>query len=38
MIANDSANDANDVCFAAIMIISSLSLSIGFLLGFLIAS
>ena len=38
MIANDSAHDANDICFAGIMMISSLSLSIGLLLGFLIAS
>jgi hypothetical protein len=38
MIANDSVNDANDIYFAGILIMSSLSMSIGFLLGFLIAS
>jgi hypothetical protein len=38
MIANDSAHETNDLYFAGIMIIAMVSMLIGVLVGFFIAS
>jgi hypothetical protein len=38
MIENTSAHENNDVCFAGILMIAGISMMIGVLVGFLIAS
>jgi hypothetical protein len=38
MIRDDSAHEANDVSFVGILIISLFSMTIGVLMGFLLAS